>query len=139
YRHTNEVVALDGRLGEVTVALARERGLVATALGGEQPASADLLADIEGARRLADGRLDQAMLAFATRHPGGGLKGGLQKVQLRLGRLDGLRKSVGDAIGRPAAERDPGLRPAWVSASTDLIASVEDLRFAAMRSTRTAD
>ncbi len=139
YRYTNQVVALDGRLGEVTIALARERGLVAAALGGEEPAAADLLADIGGVRQLADGHLDQALLALATSDPGVGPKGGLQKVQLRLGRLSGLRKSVGDAIGRPAAERDPGLRPAWVSASTDLIASVQDLRFAAMRGTRTAD
>lgn len=139
YRYTNQVVGLDGALGEVTVALARERGLTATALGAAAAASGDVQAEIHAARQKAGNALDETLRALATSDAGSALKGQLQKVRLLSGRVVALRREADAALGRPAVEWNPGLAAAWIAAATDLIEACQDLRLAAMRSTRTVD
>lgn len=139
YRYTNQVVGLDGALGEVTVALARERGLTATALGAGAAASEDVQAELHAARQKASNALDETLRALATSDAGSALKGQLQKVQLHHGRVVALRREADAALGRPAVEWNPGLAAAWIAAATDLIGACQDLRLAAMRSTRTTD
>ncbi len=139
YRYTNEVVALDGALREVTVALARERGLVATALAADDPASADLLADIHAAREVAKTALDETLSSLAESAPGSGLKNRLQKVQLLRDRVMDLRQEADISIRHPVSGRNAGLRATWTIALTALIEICQDMRLAAMRSTRAAD
>lgn len=139
YRYTNQVVELDAALGQVTIALARERGLTATALGFDATASESIQAAVHEARQKASSGLDETLRALATSDAGSVLKGYLQKVQLLRGRVIALRRKIDTALSRPAIERDPELAAAWISAITDLIGACQDLRLAAMRSTRTVD
>lgn len=136
YRYTNSVVALDARLGEITVALAQERGLTAISLAADANASDDSQARLHGVRQRANNSFDDTLRALGASDVGSGLDHRKREVQLLRDRLAALRREADAAISRPAAERDRTLLSRWVAASTELIEACQHLRLAAMRSTR---
>ncbi|GIK98278.1 MAG: hypothetical protein BroJett029_24870 [Alphaproteobacteria bacterium] len=137
YRHAHRMLALDSQLGSATVALARERGMISTALAAADPAATRTVEEIAAVQRQADAMIGNALSSLSRL--GDGLRVQLARVQQARSRVLELRSGADSLLRQPDDRRDQTFGAAWIAGATELIEACQALRLAAMRTTNAAE
>lgn len=109
-------------------AWALERGLTNTALSGDAPASASVVAQIKERRTTGDTALAQALERVASQGEFDGRDQLLSSVDTALETVTALRLAADSAMAKPLTEREPNVLAQWVPTMTSLIIASQNLR-----------
>ena len=127
---------IEDLLIESAVSRAAERTLVQAALNSGEPVSPERANAIETYRSEASARFERARAALREDEVGAKIETMLARAAETFDRLEALQGQIDAQLRRPRESRDAAFVAPWLPASTDVIASSQELRVSLRRSTR---